>query len=464
MNKDKILNLYRELDRNFTSLIGPNPFSAANNLRLERITHLLSLLGNPHFAYPSIHVGGTSGKGSTSAMIAAMLTAAGYKTGLHLSPHLQIFNERHQVNTRIASTSRLTEVFEEMKPAIARVAAESPFGAPSYFEAQTALAFLLFQREEVDVAVVEVGLGGTLDATNVLPSSVAVLTNVGLDHTAILGRTVEQIARDKSGIIKTGQTVISGVRHSAVEKIVAHRCQTQNARLLQLDQNFSYILPNGHGLTLTTPTGTLSDVQLGMPGDFQVVNAACAVAAVQSLPGFTVPEAAIRAGLQNAKIPGRVEVMQTNPTVILDGAHNPEKMRASQQAINKYYGDKRRVTVLSLKSDKAARDVLAHVLADTDMLITTEFKVSKSLWKSTDAESLARLAAEMAPNLEIRVVSNPMLAFQNALDLAGPDDLVWVTGSFYLVGNVREYWYPARELLAQAETGLSGALVRDLPK
>jgi dihydrofolate synthase/folylpolyglutamate synthase len=453
-----IHKLYQGLERNFAELIGPNPFSSSINLRLERITHLLSLLGNPHHTYPSIHVGGTSGKGSTSAMIAAILTEAGYKTGLHLSPHLQIINERHQINTRVASTSRLAEIFSEMRPAIARVAHEGQFGPPSYFEAQVALTFLLFQREAIDVAVVEVGLGGTLDATNVLNSTIAVLTNVGLDHTAILGKTIEQIIRDKTGIIKPGQTVVSGVQQESGRQIVAERCDTHNARLLQMNDSFSYTLPNGNGFNLSVPAQTYRNLELAMPGDFQVANAACAVAAVNALPGFRIPESAIRNGLMKARIPGRVEIVQREPLVILDGAHNPEKMHASRQAIDKHFADKRRIVVLSLKSDKAAEEILTNVMSDTDLLIITEFRVEKSLWQAMEAPRVAQLAATMAPELSIRVLPDPVLAFNEALSEAGADDLIWVTGSFYLVGNVREFWYPSPVLIAEAENGLSGAL------
>lgn len=454
-----VIELYQGLENNLARLIGPDPFSAARNLRLERINHLLDLLGNPHHAFPSIHVGGTSGKGSTSAMIAAILTEAGYKTGLHMSPHLQIMNERHQINTRVASTSRLSELFAEMQPAIEQVARDGQFGPPSYFETQVALGFLLFQREGVEVAVVEVGLGGSLDATNVLNANVAVLTNFGLDHTAILGNTIEQIARDKAGIIKAGQTVVSGIQQQSGRQIVAERCQTQAARLWQLDHNFTYTLPNGRGFSLNLPGGKLEDLHVGMAGDFQVANAACAVAAVQALPaGFTVSEQAVRNGLLNARIPGRVELVQRDPLVILDGAHNPEKMRASRQAINQHFPNRRRITVLALKSDKAAADVLEHVLSDTDVLLVTQFRVPGSLWSPLDAIELAQLASELAPGLRIGIIPDPMLAFNEALAQAGADDLIWVTGSFYLVGNVRELWYPSAELITRAESGLSGAM------
>jgi dihydrofolate synthase/folylpolyglutamate synthase len=195
-----------------------------------------------------------------------------------------------------------------------------------------------------------------------------------------------------------------------------------------------------------------------MVGDFQAMNAALATAAVEALPQFDVPEAALRRGLLNAKIPGRVEVVQHEPTVILDGAHNPEKIAAARRAIDQFYGEKRRITVLGLKSDKAAADVLPAVVNGTDLLIVTQFQLEKALWQPMDVDLLAQLAAETSPGLQIRVVPDPLVAVETALTAANSDDLVWVTGSFYLVGNVRECWYPSPALVAQAEIGLSGAL------
>jgi dihydrofolate synthase/folylpolyglutamate synthase len=341
------------------------------------------------------------------------------------------------------------------------VAAEGTFGPPSYFEAQVALSFLYFQRQQVDIAVIEVGLGGMLDATNVLEAAVAVLTNVGLDHTAILGDTVEAIARDKVGIIKPGQKVVSGVTQPSVREIVAERCRSQQAHLWQMGRDFFHsVQPDSSGFGVTTPTGHLSGLELGLKGDFQQANAACAVAAVQILPHFTVSAEAIRRGLRRAALPGRIELMQRTPAVILDGAHNREKMAASRQTIDHYFPYQRRIVVLSLKSDKNAGEVLPHVVTGAELVIVTEFAVDKGMWTPIPAAQLAQQAIGLAPATEIRQVTNPLAALQFALAEAGKDDLVWVTGSLYLVGNIREYWYPSAELIVQAEKGLSGALTR----
>ncbi len=431
------LEWYRQLEQQLNRLIGPVKFSAAINLKLERITHLLALLGHPHLAYPTLHVGGTSGKGSTATMLAAILTAAGYKTGLHTSPHLQLFNERHQIDGYVAPTSSLAHLLDAMQPALAQVAADLPWGWPSYFEAQVALSFLWFARQEVDVAVVEVGLGGSLDATNVIPARVAVLTNVGLDHTNILGDTVEQIAADKVGIIKPGQIVVTGVTQPSVRAIVAARCAAVGATW-QL---------------VTEPAAC----ELALAGDFQRHNAALAMAAAQAFVGDVLPPATLAHGLRQARLPGRLEVVAERPLTILDGAHNPDKMAAAAAALEVAYPDRRRIVVMGMKSDKALEDVLPLALARAEVLVATQFYV-KGLWQPIPAADLARLAQRVAPHVTVYVVDDPLQATALAQSLARPQDMVWITGSLYLVGDVRELWFPTSALIAQAEHGLAGAL------
>ena len=238
MDRNAILAQYRQLEHDFFCLIPPAGRQGID-MRLDRISHLVNLLGNPQNSFPSIHIGGTSGKGSTATMTASILAAAGYKTGLFLSPQLQVINECYQIDNRMVATSRLAEVFATIKPAIQQVADENPFGQPSSFEAQVALAFCLFQQEIVDAAIIEVGLGGTFDATNVLRAQVAVLTNIGLDHTEILGETIEQIAHDKAGIIKPGQIVVSGLTQPSTQQIIAERCAAQGAALWQSGRTFT---------------------------------------------------------------------------------------------------------------------------------------------------------------------------------------------------------------------------------
>lgn len=455
MDRHSIIGQYQKLVDDLESLIPTTRFSKDINMKLERITHLLELLGNPHDTFPSIHITGTSGKGSTSTITAALLTAAGYRTGLHLSPHLQVMNERYQINNRMVATSRLAEIYEAIKPAIEKVASENPFGRPSYFEAQVALAFCLFHQEKVDVAVVEVGLGGTLDATNVLRSKVAVITNVGLDHTDILGNTIELIAEDKAGIIKTNQIVISGVTQPSVQRIVAERCNTHGSTLWQMGKTFNCEREDNTGtFKVAFPDKTYDGLRLNLYGDFQMMNASCAIAAVHALTP-DISESIVRDGLRQTSIPGRMENVQQNPTVIIDGAHNPDKIKAAAETINKHYANRRRIVVLSLKADKNYHDILPYIVGNASILIVTAFR-DKGLWVPLNPETLAQAGAELAPELDIRVELDPIRAIEQALTEAELNDLVWVTGSLYLAGDVREYWYPLEELIIQGDQPISG--------
>ena len=448
-----VLQQYRALEKELYSLIGPVKFSSEINLRLERMSQLLGLLDNPHYKFRSIHVGGTSGKGSTSTMIATILQEAGFYVGLHTSPNLQVLNERHMLNGRPAATSRLAKLYAEMKPAIEEVGRTSPFGKPSYFEAQIALTFMLFAAEKVDFAVIEVGLGGARDATNVLPAEVAVLNNVGLDHVEILGDTVEKIVLDKRGIIKHRQQVVSGVTQPTVIELVEEKCAEKQARLWLLGRDFN-LTAESDGYSIALPDVTYDGIKIKMEGAFQATNAAVAVAAVSSLHEVTLPYSAILNGLAKASIPGRVEQVQTEPLVLLDGAHNPDKIQAAvgiiemklaeQQPGQKVY------TILGLKAGKAATDILPPVMALSDEMFFTQFE-PKGLWNGVPAEELGQLAAVIAPDMPVHVVPNALDALQLALGKASKDDVVWITGSLYLVGDLREHWFSTVELLESYE-------------
>jgi dihydrofolate synthase/folylpolyglutamate synthase len=400
--------------------------------------------------FASIHVGGTSGKGSTATMTAAILTAAGYRTGLHLSPHLQILNERFQINGRMVSTSLLERTYSALRPLISDVADANPWGAPSYFEVQVAMAFTLFAEEGVDVAVVEVGLGGRLDATNVVPARVAILTNVGLDHTEILGNTVDEIATDKVEIVKPGAMVISGLRQISTQKILESKCSDVGATVLQLGTDFDYrLLDVGEGIRLTGEGFDCAPVVLGLGGAFQFANAACATAAATAMQHSITCEA-ISGGLSSARIPGRFEIVQSHPTVVLDGAHNADKMRSAVVSLVNRFPHRRIIAVLSLKSDKSLDDILPPLLTISAGLVCTEFRLS-DLWEARSARDIANAAQLLQPDLDIKVVRDPIDAVRTAMGEASGEDVVVVTGSLYLVGNVRDLWYPRAQILQALE-------------
>jgi dihydrofolate synthase/folylpolyglutamate synthase len=425
---------YKQLESGLSALIGPVKFSAGINLKLERIALLLELLGNPHTQFASIHVGGTSGKGSTATMTAAILQSTGLKTGLHTSPHLQILNERHQINGKIAPTSTLLALFAEMEPLFDEVDRRLPFGKPSYFEVQFALSCLWFARERVDVAVIEVGLGGRLDATNVVPAQVAVITSIGLDHTEILGDTIAAIAADKAGIIKSGQSVFTAATQDDARAVIDERCRTVGASFNLIETVYEGALP------------------LHLDNDFQRINAACAVAAAQAfLP--TIDNAQIANGLAQVRIPGRMEIVQDDPLVVLDGAHNPDKMRAAVAAIGRIKPARRRIVVLAMKRGKDVANVLSHLLPLADGVVCTEFLV-KGLWHPLSADELTQAVVAHDLTLTVWTEPDPLRAIDLALSIAEPDDLIWITGSLYLIGDVRERWFPSDLMLESAEKSI----------
>lgn len=445
MQKEDELKLYEQFKQTLNHQIYTVQFSKDINLKLERISHLLKLVNDPQKSYPTIHVGGTSGKGSTATMISSILTAAGYKTGLHTSPHLQIINEGYQINNQIVPTIKLQTLLEELQPAIQEVEIRNPFGSPSYFEVQVALALYLFMKENVDVAVVEVGLGGTLDATNIIDAEIAVITNIGLDHTDILGNTIELIAKDKAGIIKPGQIVISGLTQPSTQKIIAERSRDKNAEVWQCNKEITIKYQTEEGVfSIFLPDKAYSNLHTNLLGDFQVKNAACAIAAVHAFDS-SIPEILILKGLNQVNIPGRMEIIQENPTVLLDGAHNPEKISAASIAVSKLFPDKKRIIIFALKKGKKYKDIIPYIVSNGTILITTSF--STELWHPFNPEKLAVYARKLDPSLEIHIQPDPLKALETAYHLADPDDLIWVTGSLYLIGNIRNYWHPPIELL-----------------
>lgn len=436
-----MLDAYRALEARLAALIQPRPFSAAHNLRLERITALLARLGDPHARLRSVHVGGTSGKGSTTALAEAVLRAHGLSTGLHQSPHIQLLNERHRLDGRPAPTSRLLAAWPAVEEAVRLAAGDTAFGPASYFEAQLALSLHLFAAQRVDAAVVEVGLGGTLDATNVLPAEVAVLTNVGLDHTELLGDTPLQIATDKAGIIKPGQQVFSAATQPEVRAHLRQRCAAQGATLHLLGESLR-VTRHGGGFDVQLPGQSLAGLRVSMPGAFQAVNAALALGACRAFLGRDLDPDATRAALASVQLPGRAEAVQQRPLVILDGAHNPDKIRGSAETVAAHPG--RTIAVVALKKGKDATDILPVIAEHADEVIVTQFR-PKGLWRSVpSAELLALLPGA-------RAIDDPDEAVAAALAEAGPLDMVWVTGSLYLIGDVRGRWFPLSEALSALE-------------
>lgn len=424
--------------------------TARADMRMGRLRDFLARIGNPHLGRPVIHVGGTSGKGSTSTIITAILTAAGYRTGLHTSPYLQTAAEKLQVNGRIIGPDAYADLVDEFF--VAHEAWMADDNLPlTYGEAFNVLMWMFFRNEDVDIAVVEVGAGGRFDLTNILEPTLSVITSVGIDHTHTLGPTIADIAWHKAGIIKPGVPVVSGVPNAEAQKIIRTEAEEKNAPLYQLntEQMLSNVETRADRTSWrNTVTGEIHEMR--MAGSFQARNGQLAISAMRVLRdlGFTIPDDAIACGLMNARIPGRAEMISDIVPVMLDGAHNAEKVAAIVKDVPSLLPtpDGRRIVVAGLLEAKQGDAMITSLVPVTDVLIATSPQVfAKDAMFTSEINDYAHAAGFDG---EIYSQPDPLRAIEHALEIAVPGrDAIIVTGSLYLVGNIRERWYPEAQIL-----------------
>lgn len=410
---------------------------------LERITALSRAFGNPHRALRVIHVGGTNGKGSTCTFIASILQEAGFKVGLYLSPYVRDLRERIQINGRLIGRDEFAELISEIQP-IADDISESDLGPVTEFEAKTMAAYLYFAREQVDFAVLEVGMGGRFDATNIVDPMVAVITNVALDHTERLGPTTKDIAFEKAGIIKQGTMLVTAVDDEPAWRVILDRTREEGAEVWRVMKSTSRkpSSPSADVQLRYTPKGEVFGLHGGdfhliglkpsLRGPFQHVNAATAVSAVLGLRRFEVhvSERAIHSGVSNAYIPGRLEILRDHPTVVIDGAHNPDAAHSLAAAIREEFSYDNLILVVGMLSTHSADGFLKELAPLTSKIIATQPR-----WHlARPASELAEDARRFRPDAE--AFDHVPDAVNRALELAGENDLVLVTGSFYTIGEV----------------------------
>jgi len=407
--------------------------------RLERMRDFLRALGDPQNAYPTVHVGGTSGKGSTSTMIASMLRASGKRTGLHTKPHLRSMTERARVDGADVTEERFAELLAEMMPAIEVRAADG--ARPSYYETLLALAFLHFAREEVDVAVIEVGLGGTLDGTNVIVPEVAAITTVGYDHTEILGDTLAKIAFDKGGIAKRGVPLVCGVTDAEARAAIEERCAEAGAPFVPV-WDTTVVTPHAGGryvqhFDVATPETTYA-VALPLLGGFQRANAAVALRVVERLrPDLRPAREACERGLSVVSLAGRMEYLPAHPGVVFDVAHNPEKAARLAEALLEQFPDRRFSLVVAIGETKDAAEIVRALGVLPASFIFTTFEVAgRHAIKPQRLASIAEDAGAWG-----RAIADPIDALTIARRNAGADDIVVVTGSTIVVAELRAWWF-----------------------
>ncbi len=420
---------------------------------LERITALLELLGNPHNSVPFVHIAGTNGKGSTAVMLATMMRAAGYQVGLYTSPYLLSFTNRMAVNGADIDHEELISLVEQTRPLAERISSDPKLGALTEFEVVTALALTYFARRKVDLVVLEVGLGGRLDATNVITPLLSIITNVSLEHTEVLGDTVEKITVEKAGIIKQGRPLLTAAEDPLVIGGLEQRC-----RQLEVPFNRVYSLDDcAVGLPEERPCAALQRITedgqyfsyygfklqlenlfIPLRGAYQVTNALTALAAVELLEkeGFSVDESALRSGLAETVWPGRLELLGKEPLLIMDGAHNPKAIERLSEALPSYFNYDRLILVIGMLADKDTAAMLEHILPLADTVIFTR----PILPRAADPADIAAFAvAHFNLQKEYYVLPEHGEALDRALELAGPEDAVLVTGSLYTVSDVRAY-------------------------
>jgi dihydrofolate synthase/folylpolyglutamate synthase len=401
------------------------------DFKLERVALALQSLGDPQKQFAAIHIAGTNGKGSVAAMLHAMYQAAGYRVGLYTSPHLLSFTERIRVGADIIAEEDVVALAREIWAAATVRGIELTF-----FEFATVMAFLHFARSGVEIAVVEVGLGGRLDATNVLIPEVAVITTIGLDHQEFLGTTLESVAREKAGIIKPGRPVIAGNIQPVVEEVLASVAAERDAPLFRLGRDFAM---SGSAPFQFSGIGCdLTDLQIALRGGYQGHNAATAIAAsIQLRHKFPIHAEAIRQGLQNVRWPGRLEVVQARPLVILDGAHNLDGIAALVQNLPGITGSRDVHLLFGVMRDKTWKPMVEAIAPWVSSATVTTVLPPRG-------ESPKSLAGAFSPYCRTRIAADPLTGLELLLDSVGGDESILVTGSLFLVGAVYPYFLRRR--------------------
>lgn len=407
---------------------------------LERMQALMDVLGSPQLAYRTVHVVGTNGKTSTTRFIAGILAAHGLRVGAYISPHLVSPAERQLVDGLAILESDFWTLVEELRPAVEEAERRLPDGhRVTQFEFLTALAFEWFRRQGCEAAIIEAGLGGRLDATSVIESDVQVLTSVGLDHTDYLGHSLEAILAEKAAVVRRGGKVMAGPLVPELKQQLRGICRDLGAEVRFQDEDVS-LLADSHQspFDVFSFEGSYSDLTLGVLGLYQRENAGVAIGAAELFMDGPLDEERLRRALAEVRVPGRMEVMSQKPLCILDGAHNPQGMAELARALDVLLPRRRLIAVVSVLRDKDAEAMLAEIGPRCDILFFTE----NSSARSHTAEELTQLSEGiLAPNgergPEVFVDKDPCSALRSAYKLASSNQVVLVTGSLYLIADVK---------------------------
>lgn len=403
-------------------------------LGLERMRLLARQLGDPQDRIHTVHVTGTNGKGSTCEMVGRILTAAGYSAGIYASPHAFDLSERYRINGDPISHEDFARLVTAIRPPADATSADAELGRTTVFEIMTLVAFLYFLERKVDFSVLEVGLGGTHDATNIVKNPLACgLTSVSLDHTDRLGNTLVEIAQDKAGIVKPGSTLVMAADQPEVLEVIRRVCAEREATLLRVGGEIQIeSKPDSEEFSVICRGRRYENLRSGLIGAFQRTNAAVAIGIADVLVerGIIIASDAVREGLAAARLPGRLDVIRRDPTVVLDGAHNPAKARALASAIRELFKYDKLVLVLGILSDHKPDNIVAELAPMAKTIIAT----APDSERAASPETIADAARSHCP--DVRVVPGVKHAVREGLSLCGKRDMLLVTGSFYTVGEV----------------------------
>jgi len=439
MNYDASVQYLLSLGR---ELAAPTQAAAAK-FHLDNIRVLVERLDHPERAYPSAHIAGTNGKGSTAAFLESILRRAGFRTGLNTSPHLEKINERIRVNGEDISDARFAAVFTNLRETIETLLAEGRLRAhPTYFECVTAMAFAFFAVERVEFAVFEVGLGGRLDATNILAPVVTIITRIAFDHENFLGHSLHEIAAEKAGILKPGVPVIlAGEQSPEAHEVLVRRARELACPVVDTASDYRMEeLPGEHDCARARvhelASGWFMEIAPQLPGRFQLQNALNAAAAARQLTrsGVRISDDAIRQGISAARWPGRMEKLSSQPDIYLDGAHNPSAARALADFLQETFAGKTVRLLFGAMRDKAVDEIAGILFPLADEVIFTAPQNPRAI----SAAQLAEMAGHYAARS--RVIPEPQEALDYALSHSTAEDAIFITGSLYLVGQLRQYW------------------------
>ncbi|MGB8524040.1 MAG: folylpolyglutamate synthase/dihydrofolate synthase family protein [Candidatus Acidiferrales bacterium] len=420
---------------------------------LENIAILAEDLGRPHCVMPCAHIAGTNGKGSTAAMLESILRVAGLRTGLYTSPHLELVNERIRINGESISDQDFATAWTGVSASIESLMASGKLSAhPTFFECITAMAFLTFAAHHVGFAIYEVGMGGRFDATNIVRPEVAVITPIDFDHENYLGHSIEEISAEKAGIIKANAWVVSAAQRPEARSVIARRCVEMNARLVEVDTEWRIEdLKTSAGFYSAAATCARTSQELAiapaLSGRFQVQNALTAATAARLLSerGFRIGYETIERGIATAHWPGRLERISERPDVYLDGTHNPAGARELLRFWEDNFSGRRIFLVYGAMRDKAVDEIAGLLFPRAEAVILTMPRQSRAI----SASLLSEITGHFAKNSI--VVPDPGDALDRAMELAGPEDVVFATGSLYLVGDIRGLWRTRTSKRASSE-------------